>query len=106
MHYNPSTPYAVSRAAGDMWLKALYKSYQFPVVFTRAANVYGCGQQLYRIIPRAILYARLEKKLHLHGGGYSMRSFIHIYDVADATYRIALSGELGHTYHISTCTEI
>src|SRR3990167_5655088 len=46
-HYHPSTPYAVSRAASDMWLTALHKNYQFPVVFTRAANVYGPGQQLY-----------------------------------------------------------
>src|SRR6185437_1581353 len=46
--FNPSTPYAVSRAAADMSLKTYFANYQFPVVFTRAANVYGPGQQLYR----------------------------------------------------------
>ena len=58
--------------------------------------------QLYRIIPRTVLYAKLGKKLSLHGGGYSERSFIHINDVADATYKILLNGEAGNTYHIST----
>ena len=55
--FNPSTPYAVSRAAGDMSLRTYFANYQFPVVFTRAANVYGPGQQLYRIVPRTIVAA-------------------------------------------------
>ncbi len=101
-NFNPSTPYAVSRAACDLHLMSFYKAYQFPVVFTRAANVYGPGQQLYRIIPRAMLYARLGKKMQLDGGGKSIRSFIHMRDVSDATFRIALNGVVGETYHIST----
>jgi dTDP-glucose 4,6-dehydratase len=101
-HFAPSTPYAVSRAACDLHLMSFFKAYQFPVCFTRAANVYGPGQQLYRIIPRAMLYARLGKKMHLHGGGHSVRSFIHMSDVADATYRIAMRGVPGESYHIST----
>lgn len=100
--FAPSTPYAVSRAACDLHLMSFFKAYQFPVCFTRAANVYGPGQQLYRVMPRAMLYARLGKKMQLHGGGYSIRSFIHINDVADATYRIALDGVAGDSYHIST----
>ncbi|MDH5677011.1 MAG: GDP-mannose 4,6-dehydratase [Nitrospinota bacterium] len=100
--FNPSTPYAVSRAACDMSLKTFHEAYDFPVVFTRAANVYGPGQQLYRIIPRALLYVRLGKKMQLHGGGHSRRSFIHMKDVSEATWRIALEGKPGETYHIST----
>ena len=101
-NFNPSTPYAVSRAACDLHLKSFFKAYNFPVVFTRASNVYGPGQQLYRIIPRTILYARLGKKLSLHGGGSSERSFVHMNDVSDATYKITLNGTVGNTYHIST----
>jgi len=101
-NFAPSTPYAVSRASCDLHLMSFFKAYQFPVVFTRAANVYGPGQQLYRIIPRAMLYARLGKKMQLHGGGHSVRSFIHMDDVSDATFKIAVSGVIGDTYHIST----
>jgi dTDP-glucose 4,6-dehydratase len=103
--FNPSTPYAVSRAAADMSLKTYFDTYRFPVVFTRAANVYGPGQQLYRIIPRTILFILLGRKLQLHGGGHSRRSFIHIRDVSSATWRIATEAPPGETYHIST-TEI
>ena len=38
----------------------------------------------------------------MHGGGHSVRSFIHIDDVTDATLKIAFNGEIGDTYHIST----
>jgi len=104
--YSPSTPYAVSRAAADMSLMSFYKAYNFPVVFTRAANVYGPGQQLYRIIPRTILYFLLGKKLQLHGGGHSVRSFIHIRDVADGTLRVARTAANGEIFHFSTSENI
>ncbi|MEP7702967.1 GDP-mannose 4,6-dehydratase [Paraglaciecola sp. 25GB23A] len=100
--FNPSTPYAVSRAAADMSLKTFFDVHQFPVVSTRAANVYGPGQQLYRIIPKTILSIMLGHKLPLHGGGVSERSFIHIDDVSRATQAIGERGTNGETYHVST----
>ena len=99
--FNPSTPYAVSRAAGDMSLKTFVDAYSLPAVSTRAANVYGPGQQLYRIIPRTVYAAMTGQKLKLDGGGKSVRVFIHMRDVSDATLKIALKGGLGETYHIS-----
>lgn len=104
--YHPSTPYAVSRAAADMSLMSFQKAYNFPVAFTRAANVYGSGQQLYRIIPRTVLFFLIGKKLQLHGGGASVRSFIHIRDVADGTLRVARQAPLGEIYHFSTSRNI
>lgn len=100
--YNPSTPYATSRAAADMHLMNLHQAFGFPVVFTRAANVYGPGQQLYRIVPRAILGILLGRKLPLDGGGRSVRSFIHVRDVCDATLRIAEGAKPPSIYHLST----
>lgn len=99
--YNPSTPYAVSRAAGDMSLKTYVDNFGFPAVSTRAANVYGPGQQLYRIIPRTIYAAITGQKLRLDGGGKSVRVFIHMTDVSDATLKVALNGTPGDCYHIS-----
>ena len=100
--FSPSTPYAVSRAAYDLHLMSFYKAYDFPVVFTRAANVYGPGQQLYRIIPRTLLSVLTKKKMNLHGGGVSERSFIFIKDVVDATIKLSLEAEPGSSWHIST----
>lgn len=100
--FRPSTPYAISKAACDMNLLAYQKAYGFPAAFTRAANVCGPGQALYRIIPKTILCILTGKKLRLEGGGFSVRSFIHIRDVADATLRVARQGQPGEVYHLST----
>lgn len=98
---NPSTPYAVSHAAIDMSLLAFYKQYQFPVILTRFANFYGPHQQLYRIIPRAMIYALIGKKLPLHGGGLAQRMFIYADDVSDGIYKTIQQGKLGNVYHFS-----
>lgn len=102
MHYNPSTPYAVSHAAIDMSLTTFYKQYQFPVCLTRFANFYGPHQQLYRIIPRTIIYALTGNKLSLHGGGHSQRAFIHGHDVAAGIDKVIQQGTLGDVYHFSS----
>jgi len=99
---NPSTPYAVSKAACDMNLLAFQKAYGFPAVMTRAANVCGPGQQLYRIIPKTVLCILTGKKLRLEGGGASVRSFIHIRDVVEGTIRAAHEGVPGEVYHLAT----
>ena len=99
--YLPSTPYAASKLAGDLHLYTLFKRYGFPVVFTRAANVFGIHQQLYRIIPRTIIYLKMGKKIELHGKGKAKRAFIHVRDVAEATMNIAEKGLSGEVYHLS-----
>ena len=100
--FRPSTPYAISKAACDMNLLAFHKAYGLPVALTRAANVCGPGQQLYRIIPKTILSILTGKKLRLEGGGQSVRSFIHIHDVVEATLQIARRGAPGEIYHLAT----
>jgi dTDP-glucose 4,6-dehydratase len=101
-NFAPSTPYAISRAASDWHLKCMADNFGFPVVFTRAANVFGEHQQIYRIVPKAIICALSGRKLPLQGGGDSLRSFIHIDDVSNALLKIIEQGNVGETYHIST----
>ena len=96
--FNPSTPYAVTRAAGDMMLKAFHEKDGLPVIFTRAANVFGPGQQLYRIIPRVIMACMTGDRFTLDGGGVSTRSFIHIQDVCNATFELAISAKPGKLF--------
>jgi dTDP-glucose 4,6-dehydratase len=99
--FNPSTPYAVSRAAADMHLRLMHKHWGFPVCFTRTVNVYGERQQTYRIIPKAVRCALSGEKLPLEGGGVSTRSFIHAEDAARATLRVLEDGRSGEDYHIA-----
>lgn len=104
--YRPSTPYGASKLAGDLHIQTLVRHYGFPAVFTRAANLFGIHQQLYRIVPRTVIFLKLGRKLTLHGGGKSERAFIHARDVADATWRAATLGQNGEVYHVAPAGEL
>ncbi|HAW49862.1 TPA: dTDP-glucose 4,6-dehydratase [bacterium] len=101
MLLNPSTPYAASKAAGDLSLFTFLKNFNFPLVVIRSANVYGAYQQLHKIIPRSIIYIKLGKMIELHGGGNARRSFIHIRDISKGELFAMEKGRIGEIYHLS-----
>jgi dTDP-glucose 4,6-dehydratase len=98
---NPSTPYAASKAAADLFLSTLVKNFQFPLITIRSTNVYGVHQQLFKIIPRTIIYLKMGKKIPLHGGGVAVKSYIHIRDVSRGELAAMEQGRPGSIYHLS-----
>lgn len=98
---NPSTPYAASKAAGDLSLFAFFKNFPFPLVMVRSTNVYGAHQQLFKIIPRSAIYLKLGKTIELHGGGVAVKSYIHIRDISRGELAIMEQGRMGEIYHLS-----
>lgn len=96
----PSTPYAASKAAADMFLNTMIARHNFPATLIRSTNVYGRHQQLFKIIPRTAIYIKLNKTLELHGGGSSQKSFIHINDVV-AGLMLAMDKHALGTFHLS-----
>jgi dTDP-glucose 4,6-dehydratase len=102
--YNPSTPYAASKAAADMYIHTLQRHYNFPATVIRSTNVYGKHQQLFKIIPRTIIWLKLGKTIALHGGGQAIKSFIHIDDVVRGLQLALRHGSVG-TYHFSVTSE-
>ncbi len=98
---NPSTPYAASKAAVDLYLMTINKNYNFPVIFIRSTNVYGPGQQAFRIIPKTIISIKKKIKIPLEGGGRAIKSYIHIKDVSHGELIALLKGKDGEIYHIS-----
>jgi dTDP-glucose 4,6-dehydratase len=102
--FNPSTPYAVSKAAADMYLATLMTNFGFPATLIRSTNVYGRYQQLFKIIPRTMIYLRLGKTIELHGGGQAVKSFVHIRDVVDGLL-LALERDNPGTYHFSVAQD-
>ena len=98
---NPSTPYAASKAAADLFLFTLVKNFRFPLVMVRSTNVYGAHQQLWKIIPRSIIYLKMDQKIPLHGGGKAVRSFIHVRDISRGELAVLEKGRPGAVYHLS-----
>lgn len=101
---NPSTPYAVSKAAADLYLDVLTRRFGFPAILIRSTNVYGRHQQLYKIIPRTVIYLKQGRPIELHGGGRAMKSFIHVRDVVRGA-RLAMEGGRSGTYHFTVASE-
>lgn len=98
---NPTTPYAASKAAGDLSLFTYFKNFNFPLVMIRSTNVYGAHQQLFKIIPRSVIYIRTGKTIELHGGGKAVKSYIHIRDISEGELAAMENGRIGEIYHLS-----
>lgn len=98
---NPSSPYAASKASGDLSLFTFQKHCGLPMCMVRSTNVYGRGQSLFKIVPRVALYIKLGKKIPLHGGGLAVKSYIHIRDISEGELAIMENGKVGEIYHLS-----
>ena len=103
---NPSTPYAASKAAGDLSLFTFVKNFGFPMVTIRSTNVYGAHQQLFKMIPRTVIYLVTGEKILLHGGGTAIKSYIHIRDISRGELAAMEHGKVGTIYHLSPSTGI
>ena len=99
---NPSSPYASSKAAIDLYLLTLHKTFNFPIKFVRSSNVYGPCQQLYRIIPKSLILIEKNKKILLDGGGKSKKTYTFIDDISDGEILILEKGKIGEIYHLSS----
>jgi len=95
----PSSPYAVSKMAGDLHLLTFTNVVKFPMNIIRPSNCYGPGQQLHRVLPRAVLCGLSGQKMPLHGGGVVRKSFMHARDLAHAVHLIADRADPGMVYN-------
>jgi len=96
----PTSPYAVSKLATDMHLETLHLVNKLPINILRPSNAYGEGQQIWRVIPRAV-FCGLEKiKLPLQGGGKVKKSYFHAQDLAKAIYLVAKKAPCGEIYNV------
>ena len=95
----PSSPYGVSKAAFDQHLEIMHRVHGFPANVVRPSNAYCPGQQLHRIIPKAIICALKGEKLQLHGGGKAEKSYLHGTDLSRGIVAVIERGEAGRIYN-------
>ena len=96
---NPSSPYAVSKAAFDFHLRTLARYQAFPAVICMPSNGYCEGQTLNRIIPKTIICALAGRTLQLQGGGVAKKSYLHADDISRAILLVSEKGKVGETYN-------
>jgi dTDP-glucose 4,6-dehydratase len=95
----PTSPYAASKAAFDMYLLSVQRLLKFPMNIIRPSNAYCPGQLLHRVIPKTIICGLTGKKLPLQGGGRAEKSYIHARDLARAILLVSEKAPLGTVYN-------
>lgn len=95
----PTSPYAASKVAFDMYLESVYQFLKFPMNVIRPSNAYCPGQLLHRVIPKTIMCGLYGKKLPLQGGGKAEKSYIHARDLGRAIHLVAEKAPLGQIYN-------
>lgn len=100
--FQPSNPYAATKAGAEMICKSYERSFHLPIVIVRCNNAVSKYQHQEKLIPRVITSIMNNQKIPVHGEGKSKRTFIHAYDIADAMDIIMERGKLGSIYNIGT----
>jgi dTDP-glucose 4,6-dehydratase len=101
----PNSPYAASKAAADLLLRAYHKSYGVPALITRCGNNYGPHQFPEKFLPLFITNALDDQPLPVYGDGRQIRDWIHVEDHARALLQVLEEGRTGETYNVSASGE-
>ena len=103
--FRPNSPYAASKAASDMLVRAWHKSYGLPTVVTNCSNNYGPMQFPEKLLPLVLNRAIHGEPLPIYGDGMQVRDWLYVCDHA-AALRVALErGKPGETYNIGGWNE-
>ena len=104
--FNPSSPYAATKAAAELLVKSYSVTYDSDVVITRCTNNYGPRQFAEKLIPKTIILASQNRKIPIYGKGMNVRDWIYVDDHCDAVLLALLNGKTGESYNISANNEI
>ncbi len=98
----PNSPYAASKASGDLLCRAFIQTYGCDIRITRCSNNYGPFQHTEKFIPKVITLASLDRKIPLYGDGLNVREWIHVEDHCEAIWKVARHGQIGDIYNVGT----
>ena len=104
--FNPSNPYAATKASAELLVDSYHKTFDSNVIITRCTNNFGPRQFPEKLIPKIILLAKLDKNIPIYGSGKNIRDWIYVDEHCDAIFRVLMKGQSGQSYNISGNTEI
>ena len=104
--FNPSSPYAATKAAAEHLVNSYVLTYDCDCIITRCTNNYGPRQFPEKLIPKTILLAKHNKKIPVYGDGKNIRDWLFVDDHCDAILQALLNGKTGESYNISAGNEV
>ncbi len=100
--YNPSSPYAASKAASDHLVRSYVRTYKIPAIVTNCSNNYGPKQHPEKLIPKLIYNILNNKPLPIYGRGMNSREWIFVKDHCEALFKVFMKGKVGEFYNIGS----
>ena len=104
--FNPSSPYAATKAAAELLVNSYFTTFNSDVIITRCTNNYGPRQFAEKLVPKTIILAYHNKKIPIYGNGKNIRDWIYVDDHCDAVLSALHHGKSGESYNISANNEI
>ncbi|MCA9669792.1 MAG: dTDP-glucose 4,6-dehydratase [Myxococcales bacterium] len=98
--YDPSSPYAASKAGADHLAHAYFRTYGLPVIVTNCSNNYGPRQFPEKLIPLMITRALSGEPMPVYGAGNNVRDWLYVDDHCEALWAAAERGTPGRDYNI------
>jgi dTDP-glucose 4,6-dehydratase len=102
---HPSSPYAASKAAAELIVRAARKTFGIDTIITRCGNNYGPRQFPEKLIPLMIANAMNDEPLPVYGDGKNVRDWIYVEDHCRAIWQIYEKGRSGEIYNIGARNE-
>jgi dTDP-glucose 4,6-dehydratase len=93
-------PYACSKAAAELVVRAAHETHNLQFQMTRSCNVYGPRQKRENLIPHIIYSLMNNQAIHLHGNGKNFRQYLYVDDKIDAIMKIIHCGDINTVYNI------
>ena len=100
--YQPSSPYAASKAASDHLVSSYIRTYKIPAMVTNCSNNYGPKQHPEKLIPKLIYNILNNKSLPIYGNGKNSREWIYVKDHCEALLKVFTKGKMGEFYNIGS----
>ena len=100
--YNPSSPYAASKASADQLIKSYIRTYKFPGIISKCCNNYGPNQFPEKLIPKIIYNIINNRPITIYSKGHNIREWIYVQDHCEALLKIFYKGKIGDSYNIGS----
>lgn len=101
----PNSPYAASKAASDMLVRAAHHTFGLNTSITRCSNNFGPYQFPEKVIPLFVTNLIENKQVPLYGDGLNVRDWIHVEDHCEAILAVLERGGSGEVYNIGADNE-
>ena len=102
----PNSPYAASKASGELLARSYHKTHGIDVVITRCSNNYGTHHFPEKLIPLFITNLIEGKKIPIYGTGKNVRDWLHVNDHCRGIFSVLMNGHSGEIYNIGGGREL